>query len=138
MKYMLILTGDEKTESGAAPSDADLTAMGEYNQKLIGAGVLLAGEGLHPSSEGARVEYSGDDRTVVDGPFTETKELIAGFWIIQTAGKEEALEWARRVPLTSGSVQVRRIYDIAEFDQEHGSVKQERQWREDGGEPRTA
>ena len=138
MKYMFILNSTPETETGAMPSEEDLNSMGAFNQQLISAGVLLAGEGLHPTSEGARIEYSGDDRTVTDGPFTETKELIAGFWIIQTASKEEALEWARRVPLTSGTLEVRRVYDVAEFDQENEYVKEEKKWREDGGAPRTA
>lgn len=138
MKYMLILTADETTEAGGTPSEDDLNAMGAYNDELVKAGVLLAGEGLHPSSEGARVEYAGDERTVVDGPFTESKELIAGFWIIQTASREEALEWARRIPLTSGSVQVRKVFDVAEFDQDNVYVQKEKAWREAGGEPRTA
>lgn len=138
MKYMLILTADEASEAGGTPTDEDLNAMGAYNDELIKAGVMLAGEGLHPSSEGARVEYAGDERTVVDGPFTESKELIAGFWIIQAASREEAVEWARRIPLTSGSVQVRKVFDVSEFDQDNLYVQKEKAWREAGGEPRTA
>lgn len=139
MKYMLILNADEQTENApGAPSDDELARMGAYNDELIKAGVLLAGEGLHPSSEGARISYEGNERAVTDGPFAETKELIAGFWIIQAATKEEALEWARRIPLTSGRVEVRRVFDVSEFDQENEYIKKEVAWREQHGEARTA
>ena len=135
---MMILNSDPQTESTAEPDEESLNAMGRYNDELIKAGVLLAGEGLHPSSEGARIEYSGEDRTIVDGPFTETKELIAGFWIIQAANKAEALEWARRIPLESGRVEVRRVFDVSEFPQDNEYVQKEVQWREEHGESRTA
>lgn len=139
MKYMLILNATEQTEGATAPAgEEDLNAMGRYNDELIKAGVLLAGEGLTPSAEGARVEYQGDERTITDGPFTETKELIAGFWIIQAASKEEALEWARRIPLSNGRVEVRRVFDVSEFDQDNEYVKKEQQWRDEHGEARTA
>jgi hypothetical protein len=139
MKYMLILNATEETENATgAASNEDVEKMGAYNDELIKAGVLLAGEGLHPSSEGARIEYSGDDRVVTDGPFTETKELIAGFWIIQAATTEEALEWARRIPLSSGRVEVRRVFDVSEFDQDNEYIKKEKAWREEHGEARTA
>ncbi|MFF1574348.1 YciI family protein [Leifsonia sp. NPDC058292] len=139
MKYMLILKATEETEAATgAAGEEDLNAMGRYNEELIKAGVLLAGEGLTPSAEGARIDYRGDDREVTDGPFTETKELIAGFWIIQTASREEALEWARRIPLTSGAVEVRRVFELSEFDQDNEYVQMEQQWRDGGGEERTA
>jgi hypothetical protein len=139
MKYMLILNATEETENATgAASNEDLDKMGAYNEELIKAGVLLAGEGLHPSIEGARVEYAGDDRVVTDGPFTETKELIAGFWIIQAATKEEALEWARRIPLSSGRIEVRRVFDMSEFDQDNEYIQKEKAWREEHGEARTA
>ncbi len=138
MKYMMILNADPETESTATPREEDLNAMGRYNEELIKAGVMLAGEGLHPSSEGARVEYAGDERTVIDGPFTETKELIAGFWIIQAANKAEALEWARRIPLKTGRVEVRQVFDVSEFPQDNEFVQKEVQWREEHGESRTA
>ncbi len=139
MKYMLILNADEQTEAatGASAND-DVDTMGAYNEELIKAGVLLAGEGLHPSSEGARVEYAGDERVITDGPFTETKELVAGFWIIQASTKEEALEWARRIPLSRGRVEVRRVFDVSEFDQDNEYVKKEVEWRAQHGEARTA
>jgi hypothetical protein len=138
MKYMLILNSDAETESSAMPSEDDLNAMGAYNEELIKAGVILAGEGLHASSDGARIEFSGDDRTVTDGPFAETKELIAGFWILQVASKEEAVEWARRVPLKSGRIEVRQVFDVAEFPQDNEFVQKEQAWREQNGEGRTA
>jgi len=129
MKYMMLLKATADTESGRMPTDEELNEMGRYNDELIKAGILLAGEGLHASSEGARVEFSGDDRTVTDGPFTETKELIAGFWIIQAASKEEAVEWARRVPLRTGQIEVRQVYDVSEFDQDNEYIQKEVQWR---------
>ncbi|MGO4104640.1 YciI family protein [Leifsonia sp. YAF41] len=138
MKFMLLLKADENTESAATPTDEDLNAMGRYNEELIADGVLLAGEGLHGSASGARVEFSDDDRTVIDGPFTETKELIAGFWIIQAASREEAIERAKRVPLKTGEIEVRQVFDVSEFDQDNEFVKKEIQWREEHGESRTA
>ena len=93
MRFMILLKADEQTEAGVLPSEKLLTEMGQYNEELVKAGVLLAGEGLQPSSKGARVKFSGDERTVVDGPFTETKELIAGYWLIQVKSKDEAIEW---------------------------------------------
>jgi hypothetical protein len=138
MKYMMILNSDPETESSSVANEEDLNSMGRYNEELIKAGVMLAGEGLHPSSDGARVEYSGDERTVTDGPVTETKELIAGFWIIQAANKAEALEWARRIPLKKGRVEVRQVFDVSEFPQDNEYVKKEVQWREETGQSRTA
>jgi hypothetical protein len=135
MKYMMLLKSDADTESGRMPTDEELNAMGRYNEELIKAGVMLAGEGLHPSSEGARVEFSGDDRTVTDGPFTESKELLAGFWIIQAASKEEAVEWARRVPLQTGQIEVRQVFDVSEFDQDNEYIQKEVQWRAENEAP---
>jgi hypothetical protein len=97
------------------PSTELLEAMGKYNEELVKAGVMLAGEGLHPSSKGARVTYSGPKRTVTDGPFAEAKELIAGYWLIQVKSKEEAIEWARRVPFTEGEVEVRQLFELEDF-----------------------
>ncbi|HEY5222131.1 MAG TPA: YciI family protein [Microbacteriaceae bacterium] len=138
MKFMLLLKADEATESGQAPSNEDIAAMGRYNEELINDGVLLAGEGLHSSSTGARVDFDGETRAVTDGPFAETKELIAGFWILQAGSLEEAVERARRVPLRSGRIEVRQVYDVSEFDQENEFVQKEVQWREEHGESRTA
>ncbi|WP_308468626.1 YciI family protein [Rathayibacter soli] len=138
MKYMLLLKADEATESGRQPSNEEIAAMGRYNEELINDGVLLAGEGLHSSSEGARVDFDGDERAVTDGPFAETKELIAGFWILQAGSLDEAVERARRVPLRSGRIEVRQVYDVSEFDQENEFVQKELRWREEHGESRTA
>ncbi|WP_167140404.1 YciI family protein [Diaminobutyricimonas sp. TR449] len=139
MKFMMLLQSDESSpEAAAGSSDEALNAMGAYNEELIKAGVMLAGEGLHPSSTGVRVHYDGDERTVVDGPFTESKELLAGFWIIQVRDRDEAIEWARRIPLRTAQVEVRQIFDISEFDQDNEYVKKEKEWREATGESRTA
>jgi hypothetical protein len=138
MKFMMLLQSDESSHEAAGPSEEALNAMGAYNEELIKAGVMLAGEGLHPSSTGVRVQYDGEDRTVVDGPFTESKELLAGFWIIQVKDRDEAIEWARRIPLPTGQVEVRQIFDISEFDQDNEYVKKEKEWRETTGESRTA
>src|SRR5919204_1304713 len=98
MRFMVMVKATKETEAGVLPSTELLAAMGKYNEELVKAGVMLAGEGLHPSSKGARVRFSGDKRTVIDGPFAETKELIAGFWILQVKSREEAIEWVKRCP----------------------------------------
>lgn len=115
MRFMMIVKASEESEAGVMPSEQELAEMGEYNQKLVDAGVMLAGEGLHPTAKGARVRYSGDDRTVIDGPFTESKELIAGFWIIDVESRDEALEWARRVPFRDGEVEIRQVFEADDF-----------------------
>src|SRR5665213_793281 len=97
-RFMVIVKADKNSEAGAMPSTELLTAMGKFNEELVKAGVMLAGEGLHPSARGARMKFSGNTRTVVDGPFAETKELVAGFWLWQVRSMDEALEWARRCP----------------------------------------
>src|SRR5215217_2814732 len=98
MRFMVMVKANKDSEAGVMPSQELLTAMGKYNEELVKAGVMLAGEGLQPSSKGARVRFSGDTRTVIDGPFAETKELIAGFWMWQVKSKEEAIEWVKRCP----------------------------------------
>src|SRR5688572_17182636 len=98
MRFMVIVKADKDSEAGVMPSEQLLAEMGKYNEELVKAGVLLAGEGLHPSSTGARVRFSGSTRTVIDGPFAETKELVAGFWLIQVKSREEAIEWVKRIP----------------------------------------
>src|SRR4051812_7379477 len=97
-RFMVMVKATEESEAGVMPSEDLLAAMGRYNEELVKAGVLLAGEGLHPSSKGVRVRFSGKDRKVIDGPFVETKELIAGYWLIQTKSLEEAIEWVKRCP----------------------------------------
>src|SRR5579859_5155561 len=114
MRFMVMVKATEESEAGVLPSQEILTAMGKYNEELVKAGVMLAGEGLQASSKGARVRFSGKDRTVIDGPFSETKELIAGFWIIQVKSKEEAIEWVKRCPNPMGGeseIELRQIFE---------------------------
>jgi hypothetical protein len=121
MRFMVLIKANEDTEAGVMPSEELLAAMGKYNEELIKAGVMLAGEGLQPSSKGARVKFSGDKRTVIDGPFTETKELIAGFWLIQVKSKEEAIEWVKRVPNPTGEeseIEIRQVFEAEDFGPE--------------------
>jgi hypothetical protein len=115
MRYMMIVKATPESEAGDMPPEGAFEEMAAYNEELVKAGVLLAGEGLHPSSAGARVAYDGDKRTVTDGPFAETKELVAGFWLIQVGSPEEAIEWAKRVPFREGELEVRRVYETADF-----------------------
>src|SRR6476646_4972558 len=107
MRFMVMIRADKNTEAGVMPSEQLLTEMGKYNEELVKAGVMLAGEGLQPSSKGARVKFSGKNRTVVDGPFAETKELIAGFWLIQAKSKAEAIEWVKRCPMEESEIEIR-------------------------------
>ena len=119
MRYMVIVKASKDTEAGVMPSEQLLTDMGNYNEALVKAGVLLAMEGLHPSAKGARMRFSGKDRTVVDGPFSETKELIAGFWLWQVRSKEEALEWLRRAPFDDGTeLELRQVFELDDFGAE--------------------
>ena len=121
MRFMVMVKGNEDTEAGVMPSEELLTAMGRYNEELVKAGVLLAGEGLHPTSKGARVRFSGSERTVIDGPFTEAKELIAGFWLIQVKSKEEAIEWVKRCPnphAGESEIEIRQVFEAEDFGEE--------------------
>jgi hypothetical protein len=116
MRFMVIVKASPESEAGVLPGAEILEAMGKYNEQLVKAGVMLAGEGLHPSSKGARVRFSGDRRTVTDGPFAETKELIAGFWLWQVKSKEEAIEWLKRAPFDGGAeVEIRQVYETEDF-----------------------
>ncbi len=118
MRFMLMIKATEETEAGVLPSEELLTEMGRYNEELVKAGVLLAGEGLQASSTGARVRLSGTGRTVIDGPFAEAKELIAGFWLIQVGSKEEAVEWAKRCPCPAGhadEIEIRQVLETEDF-----------------------
>jgi hypothetical protein len=118
MRFMVIVKANQDTEAGVMPSQELLTAMGTYNEELAKAGVLLAGEGLHPSAKGARVRFSGTTRTVIDGPFSETKELIAGFWLIQVKSKEEAIEWVKRCPNPlegESEIEIRQVFEAEDF-----------------------
>src|SRR5687768_12718477 len=109
MRFMLLVKGSKDTEAGVMPSEEELAAMGKFNEEMIKAGVMLAGDGLHPSNKGARVTYDKGKATVVDGPFAEAKELVAGYWIIQVKSKEEAIQWLRRAPFVDGEVEIRQI-----------------------------
>jgi hypothetical protein len=116
MRYMVLVKASEESESGILPSDPKVFEdMNTFNEELVKAGVLVAGEGLHPSSQGARVRFDGDQRIVTDGPFAETKELIAGFWILDVKSKEEAIEWVRRAPMQDTELEVRRVYEAEDF-----------------------
>ena len=121
MRFMILLKADKTTESGALPDEKILTEMGKYNEELVKAGVLLAGEGLQPSSKGARVRFSGTKRTVIDGPFAETKELIAGFWIWQVRSLDEAIEWVKRCPNPmegESTIEIRQVFEAEDFGEE--------------------
>jgi hypothetical protein len=121
MRFMVMIKANEDTEAGVLPSEELLTEMGKYNEELVKAGVLLAGEGLQPSSKGARVRFSGAERTVIDGPFTEAKELIAGFWLIQVASKDEAIEWVKRCPNPldgEAEIEIRQVFEAEDFGAE--------------------
>ena len=119
MRFMILVKADKNSEAGVLPDEQLLTAMGKYNEELAQAGVLLAAEGLHPSSKGARVTFAGSKRTVIDGPFAETKELIAGFWLWQVKSKEEAIEWLKRAPFDGGTeVELRQVYEAEDFGAE--------------------
>src|SRR5438093_4064441 len=118
MRFMILVKADKTTEAGVLPDEKLLTEMGQFNEELVKAGVLLAAEGLHPSSKGARVRFSGGKRTVIDGPFTEAKELIAGFWLWQVKSKEEAIEWLKRAPFDETEVEIRQVFEPADFGPE--------------------
>ncbi|BCX68482.1 YciI family protein [Pseudomonas izuensis] len=122
MRFMIIIKASQDSEAGIMPSTDLLTAMGNYNEELAKAGILLAGEGLQPSSKGARVRFSGDKRTVIDGPFAETKELIAGYWLWQVKSKEEAIEWVKRcpnpMPGTEPEIEIRQVFELSDFGAE--------------------
>jgi hypothetical protein len=121
MKFMIIVKATADSEAGKMPSEKLLTEMGKYNEELVRAGVMLAGEGLHPTAKGARVRFSGDKRTVIDGPFTETKEQIAGFWLFQVKSKEEAIEWVKRCPNPmegDSEIEIRQVFEAEDFGAE--------------------
>ena len=119
MRVMVIVKADKESEAGVMPDKEILTKMGKYNEELVKAGIMLAGEGLHPSSKGKRVRFSGEKRTVIDGPFTETKELIAGFWLWQVRSIEEAVEWLKRAPFDGGTeIEIRPVFEACDFGEE--------------------
>ena len=119
MRVMVLVKANEESEAGVMPSQELLEKMGAYNEELVGAGVMLAGEGLHPSSKGARIRFEGDRKTVIDGPFAETKELIAGFWLWQVGSFEEAVEWLKRAPFDGGTeIELRPVFELDDFGAE--------------------
>ena len=123
MRFMIIVKATKDSEAGVMPSEHLLTEMGKFNEELVKAGVMLAGEGLQPSSKGARVKFSGNKRTLIDGPFAETKELIAGFWLWQCKSKEEAIEWVKRCPNPAadgkgGEIEIRQVFEAEDFGPE--------------------
>ena len=122
MRFMIIVKASPDSEAGVMPSEELLTAMGNYNEELVNDGIMIEGEGLHPSSKGARVRFSGDKRTVIDGPFAETKELIAGYWIWQVKSKQEAIDWVKRcpnpMPGTDAEIEIRQVFEAEDFGAE--------------------
>src|SRR3954454_22140630 len=118
-RFMILVKADEHSEAGEMPSEELLAEMGKYNEELVKAGIMLAGEGLHPSSQGVRVRFEGSDRTVIDGPFAETKELIAGYWLWQTKSRDEAIEWLKRAPFGGGTeIELRPVFEAEDFGDE--------------------
>ena len=121
MRFMIIVKADKNSEAGVLPDEKLLTEMGKYNEELVKAGVMQAGEGLHPSSKGARVKFSGEKRTVIDGPFPGSKDLVAGFWIFQVKSKAEAIEWVKRCPNPTGTeseIEIRQVFEAEDFGPE--------------------
>jgi len=118
MRFMVIVKANKDSEAGATPTKEMLTEMGKFNEELVKAGVMLAGEGLHASSKGARVKFSGGKQTVIDGPFAETKELVAGFWLWRVKSKEEAIEWLKRAPFEDTEVEIRQVFEAEDFGAE--------------------
>ncbi|GLQ54073.1 YciI family protein [Devosia nitrariae] len=139
MRFMIIFKATPESEAGGPPTSGQLVEMGRFNDELIAAGVLLAGEGLYPSASGARVRRRDGRHVVIDGPFAETKELVAGFWLIQVKDREEALAWAQRVPLSEGEeVEVRQAHEVADFPADDAAkpfLEREQAWRNAGQKP---
>ena len=132
MRFMVMVKASKDSEAGVLPSEQILSEMGKYNEELVKAGVMLAGEGLQPSSKGARVKFSGEKRTVIDGPFAETKELIAGFWVWQVNSLEEAIEWVKRCPNPMGvesEIEIRQVFEADDFGAEYTPELRERDER---------
>ena len=134
MRFMVMVKANKSSEAGVLPDEKLLAEMGKFNEELVKAGVLLAGEGLHPSSKGARVRFSGTKRTVIDGPFSETKELVAGFWLLQVKSKEEAIEWIKRSPNpfpgTESEIEIRQVFEADDFGAEFTPELREQEERQ--------
>lgn len=117
MRFMVLVPGDSQTEAGVMPSTEELGEMTKYNEELVKAGVMIGGDGLHPTSAGARVRFDGGERTVTDGPFTEAKEIVAGYWIWECSSRDEAIEWLKRAPFDGGTeIELRQVFELEEFD----------------------
>jgi len=132
MRFIVMVKASAESEAGVLPNQQLLTEMGKFNEELVKAGVMLEGEGLHPSSKGARIKFSGTKRSVIDGPFAETKELVAGFWIWQVRSKEEAIEWAKRCPNPTGAegeLEIRQIFEADDFGAEFTPELREQEQR---------
>jgi len=132
MRFMILVKANKDSEAGDLPDEKLLTEMTKYNEELVNAGIMLAGEGLHPSSNGARVRFSGEKRTVIDGPFAETKELVAGFWLWQVKSKEEAIEWVKRMPNPTGAeseIEIRQVFEADDFGAEFTPELREKEER---------
>ena len=132
MRFLILIKASKDSEAGVLPDEKLLTEMGQFNEELVKAGVMLAGEGLQPSSKGARVKFSGAKRTVIDGPFAETKELIAGFWLWQVKSREEAIEWVKRIPNPTGDegeVEIRQVFEADDFGAEFTPALREQEER---------
>jgi len=134
MRVMVLIKADKDSEAGVLPDEKFLTEMTQYNEELVNAGVMLAGEGLHPSAKGVRVRFSGGKPSVIDGPFAETKELIAGFWLWQVRSMEEAIEWVKRCPspagATEGEIEIRQVFELEEFGSEFTPELREQELRQ--------
>jgi hypothetical protein len=118
MRFMILVKGNADSEAGVMPTEQELTDMGKYNEELVRAGVLLAGEGLHPTSKGARVRFQDSQRTVSHGPFGAGEDLVAGFWLIQVKSRDEAIEWVKRIPFKEGEVEIRQVFEAEDFGPE--------------------
>lgn len=130
MRFMVLVPGNAESEAGVMPSTELLEAMTKYNEELVKAGVMLAGEGLHPTAKGAKVRFNGGERTVIDGPFTEAKEIVAGFWIWECASRDEAIEWLKRAPFDDGTeIELRQVFEEADFGEELTPELREREAR---------
>jgi hypothetical protein len=130
MRVMVMVPGDENSEAGVMPDEKLLSEMGNFNEELVKAGVMLAGEGLHPTSKAVRVRFDGDERTVIDGPFTESKELIAGYWLWQVRDMDEAIEWIKRAPFGGGTqIEIRPVFEAEDFGDEFTPELREQEQR---------
>jgi hypothetical protein len=127
---MVLVKADEKSEAGVLPDEKLLREMGEYNEMLVKAGLMLAGEGLHPTAKGVRVRFSGSTRTVTDGPFAETKELLAGFWIWKVESMDQAIDWLKKAPFNEGELEIRQVFEAADFGDEFTPELREQEERQ--------